>query len=59
MTRAKIISTSRISSRTGRDRSVGLCGFSGLSDSYEPRFSRNGVRFKMNLTASVDGDEFS
>ena len=54
----KVVISSGVSSRMGRNRSVGLCGSKGLAGLYGSRRS-NRMRAKLNLCPSVDKDEFS
>ena len=58
MTRAKVVVSSEVSSRTGGNRLVGLCGSLGSAGLYDGWCSDNGVRSEMNLCASVNKDEF-
>ena len=55
----KVVVSSRVSSRTGRDRLVGLCGSVGLVGLYNSWCSDNGVGSEINPCASVDEDKFS
>ena len=59
MMRVKVVVSLRVSSRTGRDGSVGLCGSEGSADLYETWGSGDRMRFEVNLCVFIGDDKFS